>query len=90
MPCDMHAVRGALKRRNISNGIEITHNYCQNRRTIAFCVCLGLFRRWKSGALRSVSIMQLQERLNDEIFQTGEKLRIIIVRLDELLLFSCV
>ena len=45
VPCVLHTVRGSLKRRNISNGREIAHNYCQNRRTIAICVCAGLFRR---------------------------------------------
>ena len=34
--------------------------------------------------------MQWKERLNDEISQTGEKLRIIVAKIDELLLFSCV
>ena len=68
MSCVLHAVRVALKRRNISNGREITHNYCQNRRTIATFVCLGSFRRWKTRALRSARMMQWKERLNAEIY----------------------
>ena len=90
VPCVLHAVRGALKRRNISNGREITHNCHQNRWIIAIFVCFGSFRRWKTRALRSARIMQWKERLNDETSQTGEKLRIIVVKIDELLLSSCV
>ena len=135
----LDAVKRAFKRRNILNGREITYSYRQNRRVIAFCVCLSLFRRWRTRALRSACsercvetskylkrerinatllsestndcdlrvcglvstlqnshalrparIMQWEGRLNDEISQTGEKLRIIVVKTDELLLFSCV
>ena len=67
------AVKRAFKRRNILNGREITYSYRQNRRIIAICVCLGLFRQWKTRALRSACIMQLKERLNDEISRSGEK-----------------
>ena len=34
------------------------HNLLQTRRMIAISVCLGLFRRWKTRALRSARIMQ--------------------------------
>ena len=47
------AVKRAFKLRNILNGREITISYRQNRRIIAICVCLGLFRQWKTRALRS-------------------------------------
>ena len=56
--CTHNAVKRAFKRRNILNGREITYSYRQNRRTIAIYVCLGLFRRWKSRALRPARIMQ--------------------------------
>ena len=88
--CTNNVVKRAFKRRNISIGREITHKFGQNRRMIAICLCLGLFRRWKTRALGSARIMQWKERLNAEISQTGEKLRIIVVKIDVLLLFSCV
>ena len=69
--CMYNGVKRAFKRRNISNGIEITLNLRQNRRMIAICVCLGLFRRWKARVLRSARTMQCKERLNVELFQTG-------------------
>ena len=42
MPFVLHAVRGAVKRRNISNGRVIELNLLQNRRMIAICVRLGV------------------------------------------------
>ena len=53
-------------------------------------VCVLVWMLQNSHALRPARIMQLKGRLNDEISQTGEKLRIIVVKIDELLLFSCV
>ena len=88
--CTHNAVKIAFKLRNFSNGREITHNFRQNRPMVAICVCLGVFRRWETRGLRSARIMQWKYRLNDEISQTGEKLRIIVVKIDELLLFACV
>ena len=49
----VNSVKRAFKRRNISSGIEIELNLLQNRRMIAICVCLGLFRRWITRELRS-------------------------------------
>ena len=43
-----------------------------------------------SQTLRPARIMQWKERLNDEISQTEEQLRIIVAKIDELLQFSCV
>ena len=52
-PCTMfrkhNAVQSAFKSRNISNGRDISLNFLQNRRIIAICVYLGLFRRWRTG-----------------------------------------
>ena len=42
------AVHSASKRRNISNGREISLNSLQNRRMIVNYQCLDLFRRWKT------------------------------------------
>ena len=56
--CTYNAVKIAFKRRNIKNGREIMLNLRQNRRMIAICVCLGLYRRWKARVLRSALIMQ--------------------------------
>ena len=47
------AVKVAFKGRNILSGREITYSYRQNRRIIAICVCLGLYRQCKTRALRS-------------------------------------
>ena len=76
-------MKGALKRRNISNGRETTLNFRQNRQMITICVCLGLFRRWIMRALQSARIMQWKERKNVEISQTGEKQRLIFVKIGE-------
>ena len=57
---------------------------------VAICVCVGLFRRWYTRALRSARIVQWKWRLNAEISDTGEKLRLIIVKIDEWLQFACV
>ena len=43
-----------------------------------------------SHALRPARIMQLKERLNDEISRSGEKLRINLDKIDERLRFACV
>ena len=43
--CLHNAEQSAFKRRNISNGGEISLNFLQNRRIIAICVYLDLFRR---------------------------------------------
>ena len=51
--CTYNLVKKAFERQNISNGREINHNFGQNRRMIAICLCLGLFRSWKTRALRS-------------------------------------
>ena len=48
----------------------------QNRRMIAICLCLGLFRRWKTSALRFARILEFDESLNVETSQTGEKWRL--------------
>ena len=47
--CTHNAVQSAFKRRNISNGREITLNFRRNRRIIAIYGYLGLFRRWGTG-----------------------------------------
>ena len=41
--CMQNGVKFAFKRRNILNGREITHNFRQNRLTIAICESLGSF-----------------------------------------------
>ena len=69
--CTLNAVKVAIKRRNILNGREITYSYRQNRRIIAICVCLSLFRRWRTRALRSACSQRCVE--TTEISQTGEK-----------------
>ena len=74
--CTHNGVKMAFKRRNISNGREITHNCRQNRWIIAIFVCLGSFRRWRAHALRSARIMQWKERLSDEISRSGGEYRI--------------
>ena len=79
----------AFKRRNISNGREMSINFRQNRRMIAIYGCLGLFRRWKTRALRSACKMEWNDRLNVEISQTGGKYRLIIDKIDEWLRFAC-
>ena len=56
--CMHNAVKMSFKRRNVSNGGEIMHNFRQNRPMVAICVCVGLFRRWKTRALRPARIMQ--------------------------------
>ena len=71
--CVRNGVKRALKRRNILNGREITHNFLQNRRMIAILAFLGLFWRWKTYALRSACELESKWRLNVEISQTGEK-----------------
>ena len=81
--CTHNAVKIAFKRRNILNGREITYSYRQNRRIIAICVCLSLFRRWRKRALRSARIMQRKYRLNVEMSQKGEKELIIFVKISE-------
>ena len=67
----------------ISNGWEISLNYRKNRRMIAVYGHLGLFRRWKTRALRSACKMERNERLNVEISQTGGNYRLIIDKIDE-------
>ena len=67
----------------ISGGRDKSLNFFQNRRMIAICVFLGLFRRWKSYALRSACKMEWKERLNVEISQTGKKYRLIFVEISE-------
>ena len=54
----VNSAKRAFKCRNISNGTVIELNLLQNRRMIAICVCLGLFRSWMTRALRSARIMQ--------------------------------
>ena len=88
--CTHSSVKGAFKRRNISNAREISLNFLQYRRIIAVCVYLGLFRRRKKPALRSARITQCKERLNVEVPQTGEKYRLISFKIDELLQFACI
>ena len=56
--CKHNTVKRAFKRRNISNGSEISLNFLLNRRIIAVCVYLGLFRRRKTRALGSARIIQ--------------------------------
>ena len=83
--CTHSSVKGAFKRRNISNAREISLNFLQYRRIIAVCVYLGLFRRRKTRALLSASIILWNERLNVEISRTGEKYRLIFYKIYELL-----
>ena len=71
--CTHNAVISVFKRRNTSNGREITLNYRPYSQIIVNYVCLGLFRRWKTSALRSARIMQRKERFSVEISQMGEK-----------------
>ena len=56
--CMQNGVKFAFKRGNILNGIEITHNFRQNRRRKAICESLGLFRRWKTYPLHSACKME--------------------------------
>ena len=86
--CTHNAVKRAFKRRSISNGREISLNFLQNRRIIAIWVYLGLFRPWKTRALRSDRIMQWKEHLNVEISETGEQWLLIFDKIDELLQFE--
>ena len=88
--CTHITVKRAFKRRNISKGREISLNFLQNRRITAVCVYLGLFRRRKTRALLSASIIQWKERLNVEISRTAEKYRLISHKIDELLQFACI
>ena len=81
MFCMYNRVKRALKRRNISNGREITQNFRRNRQMIEFCDLIGLLRRWKTRAIHSRSIMQRKERLNVEISEMGEKQRLIFVKI---------
>ena len=43
MFCIQNGMKRAIKRRNILNGREITHNFRQNRPTLAILEFLGLF-----------------------------------------------
>ena len=52
---------------NISNGWEISLNYRKNRRMIAICVFLGMFRSAKSRAPCSARIIPWKERLSRNI-----------------------
>ena len=88
--CTHNAVKRAIKRRNISNGREVSLNFLQNRRIIAVCVYLGLCRRRKTRALRSACITQGKVPLNVEISRTGEKYRLISYKIDKLLQFACI
>ena len=88
--CMHNAMQSALKRRNISNGREISLNFLQNQQIIAICVYLGLLRRRKTRALRSARITQCKVRLNVEVSRTGEKYRLICYKIDELLQFACI
>ena len=88
--CTHNAVKRAFKRWNIWNGRAITLNFRQNRRIIAVCVYLGLFRRRTTRALGSASITQSKVRLNVEISWTVEKYRLIFYKIDELLQFACI
>ena len=88
--CMHNTVKGAFNRRNIWNGRETTLYFRQNRQMITICVYMRLFRRWKPRALHSTSIMQWKERINVEIFQTGEKQRLIFVKIGKCLRFACV
>ena len=45
-------MKRAFKRGITSNERVTSLNLRQNRRMVAICVFLGLFRRWKSSALR--------------------------------------
>ena len=78
----------AFKLRNISNATEISINFRQNRRMVEIYGCLGLFRRWKTRALRSACKMEWNERLNVEMSQTGGKYRLIFDKIDEWLRFA--
>ena len=64
-------MKRAFERGITSNGLEISLNFFHNRRMIAICVFLGLFRRWKTRELRFACKMERKERLNVEISQTG-------------------
>ena len=89
--CMHNAMQSALKRQNISSGRQISLNSLQNRRIIAICVCLGVFLRWKTRALRSSRLItQCKMRLNVAISRTGEKYRIIFDKIDEWMRFACI
>ena len=66
-------MKRAFKRGIISNRIKISLNFRQNRRMIAICVFLGIFRHWKTRALRSACKMEWKERLKVETSQTGKE-----------------
>ena len=66
-------MKRACERGITSNGRVESLNLRQNRRMIAICEFLGLFRRWKTRALRFASKMERKERLNVELSQTGKK-----------------
>ena len=84
-------MQSAFKRRNISNGREISlnfttksTNYCNLR--ISGLVSLLDERR----VLRSARMMQCKELLDVEVSQTGEKYRLIFYKIDELKQFECI
>ena len=61
--CTHNAVKIEFKRRNITDGKEVTLYLRQNRRVIAISVFPVLFRRGKTRALRSACKMEGKERL---------------------------
>ena len=64
-------MKRAFKLRNISNGRELSINFRQNRRMIAICVRLCMFRSTKSRVPCSARIMQWKQRLNVENISNG-------------------
>ena len=56
--CTHNAVKIEFKRRNITDGNEITHNLRQNQRVTAIFDFLGSFPRWKTRALRFACKME--------------------------------
>jgi hypothetical protein len=83
MFCVLHAVIWSFKRRNVTNGKEITVIFCPNQRMVAFCELLGWYRRLIERALCSALKLQFFGRLCDEISPTGRKLRPFFVQIDE-------
>jgi hypothetical protein len=77
-----NGVMWEFDRRNISNGMAITAIFRQNRRMIAFCEVLGLFRRVIQLALYSARNVYFG-RLNVEISPIGTKVLPFFVKIDE-------
>ena len=89
--CTHDAVQNAFKRRNISNGREISLNFATKSTSYCNLRISGLVSTVEDRhALRSERIMQCKELLDVEVSQTGEKYRLIFYKIDELLQFACI